>query len=242
MAFHCLAIVIGQPAPTDKPHVRISERVVAPAELAALKVIDLITSSHNHTDHFDPETLLPLLTGNPQARLALPAANREVALQRAGAQVAERLMEMNDGVLARAGSIELHGVTAAHPSVERDEQGRCRFLGYVLRWGAVTIYHSGDTMWHAGLEAALGKFTIDVALLPINGDRPERRVAGNLNGREAAQLAKAIGARCVVPCHFDMFEFNTADPAEFVEECRRLGQPYEVVPLGGRVSNFRVSS
>src|SRR5712671_6028796 len=44
-------------AATDKPHVRMTERVVDPSALASLGVIDLITSSHNHTDHFDPETL-----------------------------------------------------------------------------------------------------------------------------------------------------------------------------------------
>src|SRR5437867_7603901 len=68
-------------AATDKPHVRITERVVEPAALGDLGVIDLIASSHNHTDHFDPETLLPLLALNPQARLVLPAANRETALE-----------------------------------------------------------------------------------------------------------------------------------------------------------------
>src|SRR5678815_2497333 len=46
---------------TDKPHVRVTERVVDPAALGALGKVDLITSSHNHTDHFDPETLKPIL-------------------------------------------------------------------------------------------------------------------------------------------------------------------------------------
>ena len=64
----------------------------------------------------------------------------------------------------------------------------------------------------------------DVALVPINGNRPERRVAGNLDGREAALLAYEISAGVAVPHHFDMFEFNTASPDEFVAECRRLGQ------------------
>src|SRR6058998_3244925 len=48
-------------ATTDKPHVRMSERVVAPERL---NVIDVVTSSHNHTDHLDPETLGPLLRAN----------------------------------------------------------------------------------------------------------------------------------------------------------------------------------
>src|SRR5438132_12744507 len=68
-------------AGTDKPHVRITEKVVEPAALGALGVIDVIISSHNHTDHFDPETLLPLLALNPQARLVLPAANRDLATE-----------------------------------------------------------------------------------------------------------------------------------------------------------------
>jgi L-ascorbate metabolism protein UlaG (beta-lactamase superfamily) len=75
---------------------------------------------------------------------------------------------------------------------------------------------------------------VNVALLPINGRASERRVPGNLNGPEAAQLAKDIGARMVIPCHFEMFEFNTASPEEFEAECRRLGQPFQVLRCGER--------
>ena len=79
----------------------------------------------------------------------------------------------------------------------------------------------------------------DVALLPINGDHPERRVAGNLNGREAATLAKNIGARLVIPCHYDLFEFNTASPEEFIATARALAQPYRVLRGGERWSAGR---
>ena len=60
---------------------------------------------------------------------------------------------------------------------------------------------------------------VDVALLPINGRAPERRVAGNLNAAEAAELGKQIAARTVIPCHYDMFEFNTGDPQDFAKAC-----------------------
>jgi L-ascorbate metabolism protein UlaG (beta-lactamase superfamily) len=217
---------------TDKPHVRITERVVEPAALGALGIIDLITSSHNHTDHFDPETLLPLLALNPQPRLVVPAASRGDALRRLGASAANRFVEVDDGKSVRVADFEIHGVAAAHQNVERDESGRCRFLGYVIQWGDLTVYHSGDTLWHDGLVHSLQPFRIDLAFLPINGDRPERRVAGNLDGKQAAQLARTIGARCVVPCHFDLFEFNTATPDEFLAECRRLNQRCRVLRNG----------
>src|SRR5688572_25556906 len=43
-------------AATDKPHVRMTERVVDPARLDFVRVV---TASHNHTDHLDAETLGP---------------------------------------------------------------------------------------------------------------------------------------------------------------------------------------
>jgi L-ascorbate metabolism protein UlaG (beta-lactamase superfamily) len=80
----------------------------------------------------------------------------------------------------------------------------------------------------------LRPFAVDVALLPINGRAAERRVAGNLSGVEAAQLASDIGAKTAIPCHFEMFEFNTATPDAFVETCRRLGQSFRILRCGER--------
>ena len=114
---------------------------------------------------------------------------------------------LDAGETTTAGAFTLTAVPAAHETFERDEQGRHRFLGFVARCGPWTIYHSGDTVRYAGMAETLRPFAVDVALLPINGRAPERRVAGNLDGREAADLARAIGAGVVIPCHYDMFAF-----------------------------------
>ena len=215
-------------AETDKPHTRITERVVDPALLTG---IDLITSSHNHTDHLDAETLLPLFEANPQARLVIPRANRGFVLERLGA-VEDRLLGIDAGESITHGDVTLHGIAAAHNTVERDELGRCRFLGFVARIGGRTLYHSGDTLMHDGLVPALAPFAPDIAFVPINGNRPERRVSGNLDGREAAELARAIHAGLAIPHHFDMFEFNTATPDLFTGTCRELQQPCRVLGNG----------
>jgi L-ascorbate metabolism protein UlaG (beta-lactamase superfamily) len=222
-------------AGTDKPHTRLTERIVDPGELALLGVFDLITSSHNHTDHLDAETLTALLQNNPHARFAIPKANRDFVLERIGREFEPLLVELDAGTSAQVGEITIHGVASAHPTVERDTEGHCRYLGYVVNWSGLTIYHSGDTLLHPGLISSLSRFKIELALLPINGDRPERRVAGNLDGAQAAELAKNIRAKLVVPCHFDMFEFNTASPSQFVAECRRLGQDFHVLANGERL-------
>jgi len=45
-------------------------------------------------------------------------------------------------------------------------------------------------------------------------------------------LGKAIGARCVIPCHYDMFTFNTADVGKFIAEAEKQGQPHRVLRHG----------
>lgn len=215
-------------AGSDKPHERLTERVVEPARLTG---IDVITCSHNHTDHLDAETLLPLFESNPRAMLVVPRANVSFVLERLG-NVEARLVPIDAGETVRVSGVEVLGIPAAHNAVERDERGRCRFLGYVARAGNLKIYHSGDTLLHDALVPSLEPLGVDVALLPINGNKPERRVAGNMNGAEAARLALDIGAKLVIPHHFDMFAFNTESPDEFIAECGRLNQKFVVLENG----------
>jgi L-ascorbate metabolism protein UlaG (beta-lactamase superfamily) len=216
-------------ANTDKPHVRMTERVIAPGKLTG---IDVVTSSHNHTDHLDAETLLPLRAANPGMRFIIPEANRDFVAQRLRCDLSDAI-GLDDGTSVDVAGFRVHGIASAHNELERDGQGRHLFLGYVVQCGQWMIYHSGDTLLYPGLVEKLRRFSIDVALLPINGNRPERRVAGNLDGHEAAWLAKEVGVRIVVPHHYEMFEFNTADPRDlFIPECERLGQAYHILRAG----------
>lgn len=215
---------------TDKPHVRMTELVIDPAQLS---FVDIATSSHNHTDHLDAETLGPILERNPSLRLVIPEANR--------AFVADRLkidppspIGLDEESSIELSGIRFHGVASAHETVEREEHGHVKALGYVLRFGDWSLYHSGDTLRYDGMAEKLRPFAVDVAILPINGRAPERRVPGNLSGPEAAQLAHDIGANLVIPCHFDMFEFNTAAPDAFANACRRLAQPFRILRCGER--------
>ncbi len=219
-------------ADTDKPHERMTEIVVDPSWL---KSIDVVTSSHNHTDHLDGETLVPLMKVNDSLQLIIPEANR--------AFVADRLhcdpnwpIGLDDGTSCEIGPFTITGVPAAHEAIDLDDAGQHRFMGFVVNAGPWTIYHSGDTIRYDDMVDRLKPLAVDIAILPINGRAPERRVAGNLNGAEAAQLAHDIGARIVIPCHYEMFTFNTEPPAAFESACLKLGQPHATLRAGERWS------
>jgi L-ascorbate metabolism protein UlaG (beta-lactamase superfamily) len=230
---------------TDKPHVRMTELAIDPARLS---FADIATSTHNHTDHLDAETLGPMLALNPSLKLVVPEANRTFVAERLAIDSAIPI-GVADGTSFELSAIRFSGVASAHEAVERDEQGRSKFLGYVLQFGGWKVYHSGDTIRYPGMVERLRPFGVHVALLPINGRASERRVPGNLFGTEAAQLAKDIAAELVIPCHFEIFEFNSASPDEFISECGRLGQPCRVLQCGERwdseplrVENERVNT
>ena len=213
---------------TDKPHTRMSELVMRP-EL--LKNISVVTSSHNHTDHLDAETLIPVLKNNPKIKFIIPEANRDFVSERVKCE-RNFPIGLNDEQSTTINDFIFHGIPAKHNEIERDEDGNCKYMGYVIEFGKNKIYHSGDTLWFDGMVDLLNPFKVDVAILPINGNKPERKVAGNLDCNEAAELGKAIGAGCILPCHYDMFTFNTADVNDFVMAAEKIDQPFKVLKGG----------
>lgn len=220
-------------AATDKPHVRMTRRSVAPERL---DFIDLATSSHNHTDHLDGETLGALRAASPGLTLVIPEANRGFVADRLQCPV-DWPRGLDVGQELEVAGFRVTGVPAAHEDVEYDAEGRCRHMGYVVRFGPYSLYHPGDCIPYEGQVERLRPFAVDLALLPINGRAPERRVPGNFTGPEAARLGHAIGARLVIPMHYDMFEFNTASPEALLAEAGRLGQAVRVLECGERFTD-----
>ncbi len=216
-------------AGTEKPHVRMSELAVSPEKL---NFLDLVTSSHNHTDHLDAETLKPILEVNPGIRFVIPEANRNFVAERLGCDrdFPIGLTDRQSYFLNQA--VAINAIPSAHNELEVNENGHHKFLGYVIQIGPYSIYHSGDTLWYEGLEKKVAQFEPDVLLLPINGNKSERKVAGNMSASEAAAFGKAVGYGIVIPHHYDMFEFNTEDSENFAKAAEKEGIPYQILQIG----------
>jgi L-ascorbate metabolism protein UlaG (beta-lactamase superfamily) len=221
-------------ADTDKPHIRMTE---SPLRGSDLEDAELILASHKHSDHLDPGALPGLFASSPNARLLLPKSLIDYAatlgLDR------QRLIPADAGDEHEWNGLWIHPIPSAHESLEWTEEGGYPYLGFLIHLGAITVYHSGDTVPYEGLADTLRDARVDLAFLPING-RDERRkalgVPGNMTIDEAVSLCETVQPKVVIPHHYDMFTFNTADVGDFERELeQRLPQQrYRILQCGER--------
>jgi L-ascorbate metabolism protein UlaG (beta-lactamase superfamily) len=83
--------------------------------------------------------------------------------------------------------------------------------GLVIKLGETTVYHAGDTCLFSDMKLIAERSPIDVALLPIGGHYTMDRY-------DAASAAELIGAKTVIPMHFNTFPVVEADAAAFKAE------------------------
>ncbi|HEV8671632.1 MAG TPA: MBL fold metallo-hydrolase [Candidatus Limnocylindria bacterium] len=217
----------------------MAERVSPPAfEPEDAVDVDVVTCSHEHYDHLDLASLPAIARASPKARFVIPrplvdaVAAAGVPRQRiVGAQPDERI---------RLDGVTLHPLPARHGVGMADAYsfgrelsgGLYRFLGYVVDDGVARVYHAGDTIAYDGQAERLHALDVDVALLPINGRDHYREAAGivgNLDHREAAQLAADAGVELLVPMHYDTFATNRGYPSHLVDFVGREHLPLTVL-------------
>jgi L-ascorbate metabolism protein UlaG (beta-lactamase superfamily) len=203
------------------PHTRMMSPPVLPEELRG---VDAVFCTHRHGDHMDPGTLPVLAAASPDCRVIVPRAELKHAMSLGIRK--ERLEGLAAGQTLRLpGGAEVEALPSAHESPAVNESGDHLYLGYILTLGTVRLYHSGDCVPYDGLEGALRKRSIDLALLPINGRSAflsERGIAGNFSLEEAAALCRAAGIPLLVCHHIGMFAFNTVDREDAVRRIARL--------------------
>lgn len=220
------------------PHTRMTE---LPVEPWLIRHARSVFASHTHTDHFDPDTLKPLLAASPQARLILPLAIRQRAVDLGLDEARIIPLRGDDAILLDAG-IHVHAIPSAHPDLSFTDENGYSFLGFVVQVDGLTIYHSGDTILYDGLAERLTRFEVDIAFLPINGANPRLKpykIAPNMSASDAVALARRCHFRLTIPHHYDMFTFNTADPLVFADQARAAGIGYTVLRPGARYTYTR---
>jgi len=160
---------------------------------------DLVAVTHGHDDHLGETVAL---------------AKKTIAISEIAKYLKSRGLPvegMNIG-----GTITIDGVSftmtpAVHSSwIEEAGAGRCggTAAGFVIGMDGIKVYHAGDTGLFSDMKLIGNLYHPDVALLPIGG----RYTMGTAEAMMAAQF---IGAKVVIPIHYNTWDKIAADPQPF---------------------------
>lgn len=175
----------------------------------------MILSTQAEHAHMDFPSLTAMLAASPEAKLVLPKSAAEMARE-AGIDYG-RMTTTDNGLrveyFGMGDYMRVYAVPSAkldpatrEPKLDHTVSGGYPYLGYLIRAGNLTIYHSGDCVPYEGLAQRLRPYNVNVALLGVSGPPDSFTV------EQAAALCAEIGAKWLIPMHYGMFADANARP------------------------------
>lgn len=181
------------------PGVRVSD----------LPPIDAVLLTHAHMDHLNFPSLRRVLR-HASARgtkppLVIVPKNVEDLVAGLGFSEVRSLSWWQS---TRVGSVEITSTPAQHWGARVLRDTHRGYGGYVLRDGAHSVYHSGDTGYFEGFHEIRRRLVPEVALLPIGAYSPESFRHVHMNPEDAVQAFLDLGAQRLVPMHYGTFQLS----------------------------------
>lgn len=190
---------------------RLSAVPIAPAELRVAAIL----LTHDHLDHTDPDSLVPLCAANPDATILAPPES-VAHLERIGI-TGPRVRTMIRGEAVTLPGVTLLPVHALHT----DDS-----VGLIFRFtDGPTIYHTADTEYYDGIGLEAARLGTDLLSICINGRW------GNMGIPDAVRVTETVQPVEVLPMHWGLFAENTADPGLFVATLKAAGIPSRPIVL-----------
>jgi L-ascorbate metabolism protein UlaG (beta-lactamase superfamily) len=146
--------------------------------------------THGHADHYGDIEDIAKRTG------AQVVAIVEIANELAGAGV-ENVSDPNMGGTVEFDDVWVRLVPAWHTSTTPKGTASVP-AGLVVGLGGKVVYHLGDTALFSDLRLVGERDPVDVALMCIGGHY-------TMDRHDAVKAAELVGARTVIPCHYNTF-------------------------------------
>jgi L-ascorbate metabolism protein UlaG (beta-lactamase superfamily) len=194
----------------EKEGREFSRLLPIPVDPTTIVDADWVLITHEHIDHCDPQTIIPISKSSPLCKFMGPEPVCQI-LESFGIDKS-RLYLISDNEMEIRRDLYIRGIPAAHPEISRSANGYLKCIGYLIKYMGKTIYHSGDTSVDQEIIDSLKKEDgIDAAFISVNEKNYYRDaigIIGNMSVREAFRLAEDISATKMIPMHWDMFEKN----------------------------------
>ncbi len=175
--------------------------------------VDLILITHGHYDHCSIKDI-ELLAKKGTIVVVPPDAQSKITRVK---DVEMQVMNMGDEF--SFGNVKIETVPAYNMEKEFHPKKE-GWVGYLIKFSGVVIYHAGDTDKISemnNLTGYAGKGTELIALLPVSGQFV-------MTAEEAADAAEMIKPSLAVPMHYGAGVAGTEEDAKrFVEICRKSG-------------------
>lgn len=168
------------------------------------KTITHILLTHGHSDHVGDTIALCQQHGDCKVVAMVELSHRLESKWVAHTE------SMNIGGTYRQPDRSVKFVRAFHSSSNPDGGYAGLAAGFIIKIGDKTIYNAGDTSLFAEM-ASFTKYAIDCAFLPI-GDRY------TMGLEDAVEAAHRIGAKTIVPIHYNTRDAIKADDIEFARQ------------------------
>ena len=173
---------------------------------------DVMIFTHDHLDHYDPETAPRFLDKKEKAMVVLSPHSCWQKAVRHGAP--HNYVRFEPGAEWTEKGVRFISVPAEHSDP-------CA-IGVVIEAEEKRLYVTGDTLYSSYVLDSV-PCDIDYVFLPVNG------VGNNMNMCDAARFAADAEAKCAVPLHYGLFD--ELDPADFCFENKLILTPYETVEI-----------
>lgn len=206
----------------------IAKRKVAPSlHIQDMPAIDMVLLSHSHFDHMDTRSLAKLDRLFSHCQFVVPQGYKRYLRW-----MRNQVVEIgHHQTMAPAGI----SVTASPPEhmTNRFPWQRFEHLNaYTLQYKGKSLFFAGDTAFAHSVCSQVPRQP-DVALLPIGAYEPSILERVHQTPEQALQMAHAIGAKHVIPMHFETFRLSFEDMHEprrrFIEASQRY--PFATYPL-----------
>ena len=153
---------------------------------------DVMIFTHNHLDHYDPDTVKHFICKNSNMLVLAPKSVWDEVRKIGGNN---NYVLFNRHTSWTENGIRFTAVKAEHSDITS--------IGVILEDGAKKYYITGDTLYNEEIFEDIPK-GIYALFLPING------VGNNMNMTDAVRFAERTNAEKTVPIHFGMFDALTA--------------------------------